>query len=496
MAANLRTRHYDSAIILDDIAHVAERPLRRSSQRLNTFLLKTAAAEFLAVAGSAYVASAIYHFTTSLSLPPTDTYIAAAVSIATLVFMVSIALRQFIEIQSQPRHVVLWNGIVSVALAFSLFLSCIFLLKLSDDYSRGSFLFQIAAVGIVVVTGRAISLSRLRSAISTRNFEARRVVLIGETGMNLQFIGRLEEIGIKTVGSFSLPRLLDRRGGGTKEDLHRNKTIHEIVAKCRELQPDDIFVVAAQNDLSMMTEFRRSFSEIPTGLHFILPDAMEILPGATIAQFGSVTAIQASRPPLNQFDLLVKRAFDIIAAAIGLVMLSPLFIIVSIAIKLGSRGPIFFRQLRHGYNNETINILKFRTMTTMEAGNEFTQAVKNDPRVTPFGRLLRRSNIDELPQLINVLRGEMSVVGPRPHATVHNAMFMDKIRPFSRRRGGETGITGWAQVNGCRGETDTLEKMQRRIEHDLYYIDNWSFMLDLKVIILTLFSKRAYLNAY
>jgi lipopolysaccharide/colanic/teichoic acid biosynthesis glycosyltransferase len=168
---------------------------------------------------------------------------------------------------------------------------------------------------------------------------------------------------------------------------------------------------------------------------------------------------------------------------------------VAIAVKLDSAGPVLFRQTRHGYNNETIGVFKFRSMTQADDG-EFVQAVRNDSRITRIGAILRRTNIDELPQLINVLRGEMSIVGPRPHATAHNKMFEGKISVFSRRHVVKPGITGWAQVNGYRGATETLEKMQRRVEHDLYYIDNWSFWLDLRIMAMTLFSKTAYTNAY
>jgi exopolysaccharide biosynthesis polyprenyl glycosylphosphotransferase len=203
-----------------------------------------------------------------------------------------------------------------------------------------------------------------------------------------------------------------------------------------------------------------------------------------------------SWPPLSTFDLCIKRAFDLIFATIGLIVLSPLYLVVSAAIKLDSPGPIFFHQTRHGFNNEEIRVLKFRSMTVMEDGGNFTQAAVNDPRVTLVGRILRRTNIDELPQLINVLRGEMSIVGPRPHATAHNAFFNNRIAPFSRRHNVKPGITGWAQVNGFRGQTDTIEKMQRRIEHDLHYVDNWSFLFDIKIIVITLFSKQAYINAY
>ena len=180
----------------------------------------------------------------------------------------------------------------------------------------------------------------------------------------------------------------------------------------------------------------------------------------------------------------------------GLALLAPWLTLIAIAIKMDSRGPILFRQTRDGYSNETIKVFKFRSMTQREDGDDFVQAVRNDSRVTRVGAILRRTNIDELPQLINVLRGEMSIVGPRPHATAHNKMFEGRISVFSRRHVVKPGITGWAQVNGHRGATETLEKMQRRVEHDLYYIDNWSFWLDLRIMIMTVFSKTAYTNAY
>jgi lipopolysaccharide/colanic/teichoic acid biosynthesis glycosyltransferase len=170
---------------------------------------------------------------------------------------------------------------------------------------------------------------------------------------------------------------------------------------------------------------------------------------------------------------------------------------LALAIRLESRGPIFFRQRRHGYNNEVIEIIKFRTMRVVEDGEKiFTQAKMNDDRVTRLGRMLRRTNIDELPQLLNVLQGEMSIVGPRPHPLALNMLFQDRIAPFSRRHNVKPGLTGWAQVNGFRGPTDIIEKMQRRVEYDLYYIDNWSLLFDFKIILMTLFSKSSYLNAY
>src|SRR2546430_2562648 len=214
-----------------------------------------------------------------------------------------------------------------------------------------------------------------------------------------------------------------------------------------------------------------------------------------VANFGVSVRLRACPPPLSAFDRFAKRAFDICIAGLALLVFSPLLLAVSLAVRLDSRGPVFFRQTRHGYNNEVIKVLKFRSMTTIEDGCRFKQAVKNDPRVTRVGRILRRTNIDELPQLVNVLLGEMSIVGPRPHPIALNEAFAERISPLSRRHKVKPGITGWAQVHGHRGETDTTEKMRRRIECDLYYIDNWSLLLDIKIIVMTLFSRCAYTNA-
>ena len=159
-------------------------------------------------------------------------------------------------------------------------------------------------------------------------------------------------------------------------------------------------------------------------------------------------------------------------------------------------GPVFFRQKRYGLNGREIRVLKFRTMTVMEDGAAVKQATKNDPRITPFGAFLRRTSVDELPQFIQVLTGEMSIVGPRPHAIAHNEIYRSKIQGYMLRHKVKPGITGWAQVNGWRGETDTDEKMQKRVEHDLDYIRNWNVLLDLKIIWLTVFGSKTRRNAY
>jgi putative colanic acid biosynthesis UDP-glucose lipid carrier transferase len=191
--------------------------------------------------------------------------------------------------------------------------------------------------------------------------------------------------------------------------------------------------------------------------------------------------------PLSETNRLLKSTVDYLLAAIGLLLLCPLLIAIAIAIKLDSRGPIFFRQRRYGQNNQIFRIFKFRTMSVAEDGQHVKQAQRNDPRVTRVGWFLRRTSIDELPQLLNVLTGEMSIVGPRPHALVHDEQFERQLDLFSLRRRVRPGLTGWAQVHGFRGETKTTNDIRSRVEHDLYYIDNWSIWLDIEIMIRTIF---------
>ena len=467
---------FQSAIIENEAA----RPKPVKATRLAVVRRKIMATEFLAVAASAYIASLIYHGALMFALPPATQYVYSALFIAAMVSLVSAGFQHFTAsaIQMRPLHVLLWNGIGAVGIAFMSLLSAIFLLKISEDYSRGTFIFQVVCVCVAVIAVRMISYSRVRSAIASGAIEARHVVLIGDATRCAQFSDRLRADGIQSVATFRAPwnQVVATESDGAYPE---GRTVRKLIEACRAILPDDIIVLATEEELPKTMSLASSLSELPVGLHIVPVDAIEMLAGSHIAEFGSLLTLQVHRPPLSSFDLAVKRIFDVIAAGAGLIVLSPLLLTVSIAIKLDSRGPVFFRQTRHGFNNEPIRVLKFRSMTTLEDGDQFKQVVKDDPRVTRIGRMLRRTNIDELPQLVNVFHGDMSIVGPRPHATAQNAFFQTKIAPFSRRHIVKPGITGWAQVNGFRGETDTLEKMQQRVEHDLYYIDNQVVLLPL-----------------
>jgi len=230
---------------------------------------------------------------------------------------------------------------------------------------------------------------------------------------------------------------------------------------------------------------------------FFVPDVfgISIIQGR-LQDMNGVPVVGICETPFTGTNELVKRISDIVLASLILVLISPLLLAIAIGVKLSSPGPAIFRQRRNGLDGEEIIVYKFRSMRAMDNGQVVKQATKNDPRITPFGAFLRKTSLDELPQFINVLQGRMSIVGPRPHAVAHNELYRQLIKAYMVRHKVKPGITGWAQVHGHRGETDTVEKMQARVEYDLEYLRNWSLGLDLQIIartvIVVLLGKNAY----
>lgn len=236
-----------------------------------------------------------------------------------------------------------------------------------------------------------------------------------------------------------------------------------------------------------------------------VPVRIDLVPNSVVWQFPSINMERLSGVPVltiangrvDQQMGLLKRIEDLVISTLMLVMVSPLLALIALAIKLDSPGPVIFRQRRHGFNNQVFEVYKFRSMTAGDSASTVVkQATKGDVRITRIGKFIRRTSLDELPQLFNVLLGHMSIVGPRPHAVQHNLDFGAIISEYFGRHNVKPGITGWAQVNGFRGETDTVEKMHRRVEHDLHYIEHWSLMLDLRIITMTGFAVWFQKTAY
>ncbi|MEZ4336147.1 MAG: exopolysaccharide biosynthesis polyprenyl glycosylphosphotransferase [Sandaracinaceae bacterium] len=234
---------------------------------------------------------------------------------------------------------------------------------------------------------------------------------------------------------------------------------------------------------------------------YIVPDffVFDLLHGRW-SQLGDLPVVSIFETPFYGIDGWVKRLEDVLLGSFFLFCATPLMMLIAIAIKLGSKGPVFFKQCRYGLEGEVIEVLKFRTMTVAEDGAEVKQAKKDDDRITRVGKILRKTSLDEIPQLIHVVGGSMSLVGPRPHAVAHNELYRKKISGYMLRHKVKPGLTGWAQVNGWRGETDELWKMERRIEHDLEYIRRWGLLFDLQIVFLTvwgvLFGGKVRANAY
>jgi Undecaprenyl-phosphate glucose phosphotransferase len=229
-----------------------------------------------------------------------------------------------------------------------------------------------------------------------------------------------------------------------------------------------------------------------------IPDVRSMaLFGNAMVDLIGMPAMNLVASPMPAHALVKKEIFDRVFAAAALLALLPVFIAVSLAVKLSSAGPVFFTQKRMGADGRVFRIYKFRTMRQhAEVAGQVVQATRNDSRITKVGGILRRTSLDELPQFYNVLRGEMSVVGPRPHAIEHDELYRKVVNGYIHRYRIKPGITGWAQVNGFRGETDRVEKMERRVEHDLYYLHHWSFALDMRIVAATVLKGLVHSNAY
>jgi Undecaprenyl-phosphate glucose phosphotransferase len=366
-----------------------------------------------------------------------------------------------------------------------------FLTKTTGVFSRG-WLLSFYVAGLIAAIAVNATLNRtLASAISLGLIMRRRVMVVG-TPEEMQRLERDFADGpasVHVVARVALP-------AHSLSELDVRERLETAVGNARTLHIDDVVISSPWSHAEFIEKAIQAFSMLPVAIHLGAGGLLGRFKDAKIARFGSATTLSLTREPIGPFGGFAKRVFDIVMASMTLVLLSPLLAAIALLVKLDSPGPAFFRQHRRGYNLVEFEIWKFRTMTTMENGDTVRQATKDDLRVTRVGRFLRKYSLDELPQIFNVLKGEMSLVGPRPHAVAHDRFFEKRIAMYPRRLNVKPGITGWAQVNGFRGATDTDEAMSQRVEHDLYYIDNWSVVLDVYILFLTVFSRKTFHNAY
>lgn len=381
-----------------------------------------------------------------------------------------------------------WRLLVSIILSFLLVIALGYLLKMSAEYSRGWMLGWLALSIAMISLSRPLAAGILRRLAASGATARRAVVLVqAPTKESLEVLPKLPSASPEVVVTRTL--FVD-----LKDPAATKSTVDALISAGERDEFDEV-IIAVSDDLpatrSLLVEPLSALS-VDVWLH--MPKLS--MPVHGVAHLGDTVVLHLKRrpEPVREWGYVVKQALDYVGAAVGLVLLSPLMVIVAIAIKLDSPGPVFFRQRRNGFNQRVIKVYKFRTMSVTEDG-EVTQAIRGDRRVTQIGRMLRATSIDELPQLFNVLNGEMSLVGPRPHAISHNEHYGKFLRRYTHRHAVKPGITGLAQVNGFRGPTEDFEMMRKRVECDLEYIETWSLWLDIKIIARTIAAGCVHKNA-
>ena len=394
-----------------------------------------------------------------------------------------------------------WGRLLTAWLSTSMFmLTLSFLLKNSEDYSRiwaVSWFFGGAAALCLV---RSLGIGWMRSMKKTGVYNQRVAIFgAGSQGNRLaRYIMGNEKLTIDLVGFFD-DRTPERLGPAERA-LDVRGTLADLIKLIRSGNVDQVIVALPWSAETRLQEVVGELAITPVRIRLAPDLASFAFAQRTVVLLGDLPVMTLFERPISGMDHIVKKVEDVFLAGLGLLLISPLLLVIAIAIKLDSKGPVFFRQEREGFNNKRFRIWKFRSMYHDHSEfDQITQAQKGDRRVTKVGNFIRRFSLDELPQLINVLSGEMSMVGPRPHAPSTRAgdrLFGDVVKTYASRHKVKPGITGWAQVSGWRGETDTEEKLLKRLEHDLFYIENWSLMLDLYILLRTVttlpFHSRAY----
>lgn len=372
-----------------------------------------------------------------------------------------------------------WGAVLLGLMVFA------FVTKTSANYSRGWFFIWGLMGGGGLVCGRVLLRGFLR-LLRRYGFNQRRIVIVGSSGFGRHVADRIRAapwIGLQVADCFD-----DDADGASIDGLLDYVAKEDI---------DQVWVAMPLRDEDKLRQVLHELRHSTVDIRFV-PDffGMRLL-NHSVMDVAGLPVMNLSVTPMTGMNRVLKFVEDRLLSAIILVLISPVLIVIALGVKLTSPGPVLFKQLRYGWDGKPVRIYKFRSMKVhIENDGQVTQAARADPRVTSFGGFLRRTSLDELPQFFNVLQGRMSIVGPRPHAVAHNEQYKDLIDGYMKRHKVKPGITGWAQVNGWRGETDTLEKMQKRVEYDLYYIEHWSLWFDLKIIFLTVFKGFVNKNAY
>lgn len=359
-----------------------------------------------------------------------------------------------------------------------------FTMKISSEFSRGSVILFFGGGLATVLVWRFVIANLISQSLANGSFARKRIVVIAEEDQHFSSrpLNELKRYGYSPV---KICEVSKREIAALGVPASLRAKLAEVIQFARDKKIEDFYVVMDWRHHRAIYGILHALAVLPISVHLVPDENTAQFLNYPIANIGDTWTAVLRRAPLSHTERAAKRFFDLSLAMVGLLTVLPLMLVTALLIKLDSRGPVFFQQNRNGFNGLAFNIFKFRTMHVLEDGPVILQATRNDPRVTRLGRWLRRSSIDELPQLFNVIRGDMSLVGPRPHASSHNSEYEKLIANYAFRHHVKPGLTGWAQVNGYRGETREIEQMERRVEHDLWYINNWSPLLDLRIVLRT-----------
>jgi putative colanic acid biosynthesis UDP-glucose lipid carrier transferase len=396
------------------------------------------------------------------------------------------------SLQREAVHVwVAWLGVALGLLALA------FLSKVSDEYSRRAVLSWFLVAPSVLTLWRA-QVHAVTGALRKQGLNTRRVAIVGARELGVKLADTISSdpaMGLRVMGFYD-----DRRPAGSRPLQTKNYKVlgnlETLLQRAREGSVDVIYITLPLRAEQRIQELIAKLSDTTVSVYMVPDFFMYSLLHTSWGAVGDLPTVSIHETPFYGVDGWMKRLEDIVLSSLILALIAIPMLIIAAGVRVSSPGPVIFKQRRYGLQGQQIEVWKFRSMTVCENGDSVCQATKDDARITPFGAFLRRTSLDELPQFINVLQGRMSIVGPRPHAVAHNEQYRKLISGYMLRHKVKPGITGWAQINGWRGETETLDKMQGRIEHDLAYIRDWSMWLDLKIVFLTVFKGFTGKNAY
>jgi Undecaprenyl-phosphate glucose phosphotransferase len=483
----IRGRGVVALSVSDDLA-----PSRKNWKISYEFLAPIAmAADALLVILSAVVGCITYHLMVLGTYGNIPQYIGLAAIVTVLLLTLGknrnlYSPTELLNFKSQIHRITIrWVGIL-------VFLTAVgFAMKVSDSFSRGATTL-FAIVGLTGLIGSRVAWRIvLANGLALRNFAGRKVVLLADqaAAVDSGLLETLKRHGIRLAHHFLLPV-------NFADKAEERAVIAQTISSVRHSDIEEIVIAANLDNWPELCELIAELRILPVPVNLVPVGPRSDLFRLPSHTIGDTITIEVHRGPRTAVERAMVRMIDLLVAGTALVMLLPLLVTIAIAIKLDSAGPIIFRQRRRGFNGREFYIFKFRTMSVLEDGKKVVQAKIKDDRVTRIGTWLRRTSIDELPQLCNVVLGDMSIIGPRPHAVVHDDQFEKLLVKYAFRHHVKPGITGWAQVHGLRGGTQKIADLEERLRLDLWYVDNWSFALDFKILFMTLVEVCRGTNAY